>query len=661
MHAELCRDRSEIRLLQLESEESSATGVGTGPIRCSISHVSLDGKPTYTAVSYRWTGGPSVIHVCDGDTQRRLHVCANLEAALRQIRDHTQTTRPGLLIWADAICINQEDEVEKSWQVGMMGRIYEQAAFTLVWLGEDGGERGEFALQQLRVFGEAHASRQSPTRYFVQSGHDPFCLVERAGELESDMLEDFTRSAKCGSMGEDMEQAWAAVALLLEREYWSRVWMIQEVALSRMIFILCGGEVTNGFYLPVALSVFQQRFDWPGLMMKVQRGEAYSKLLWWIGTKLMVGTQAVFMTKLLLWGSRRQRDMALSGPYGPRIPLTALLCKACLPSARFYATNRSDLVYALLGLSSDASELDISPDYSLSDSEVYTNVARSLLTKQHHTWILSLNHHPKSIPDLPSWVPDWSVASPCVALQRSRINEATSIRSTTSTISSTPSVLDEEFDASRGLSSNNSPPSSSLGLLGLNVVFMDEVAAVGHSYSELGSNSEQFEKGKPDHRTRLWLLELQRLLTSAVSKGDGHRSTRIARVAMTGHNIGQITSRTGVSPGTALEDVASLVPGILAGLLEQGTEHLYLPLSGVISIYCRNRRAFVTSKGRLGIGSLDTKIGDAAAVVLGAQVPFLLRMAAERRWQLVGEVYIEGLMQGESFGDSPAVEVVELC
>ncbi|KAK3394951.1 hypothetical protein B0H63DRAFT_462440 [Podospora didyma] len=192
---------------------------------------------------------------------------------------------------------------------------------------------------------------------------------------------------------------------------------------------------------------------------------------------------------------------------------------------------------------------------------------------------------------------------------------------------------------------------------------MDEVATVGQCYLGLGSDDEhgQLGDGRLDSRTRLWLFELQRLAQSSLSEGTGNQSVRIARVAMTGHTIPQTTSLSGISLETAWGDFESLMPGIMDGSLKHGTEHYYLPLSSVIRSYCRNRRAFVTSKGWLGIGPLDIKEGDAAAVVVGAQVPFLLRMAQERRWRLVGEAYVEGLMNGESFGDRPAVEVIELC
>jgi hypothetical protein len=42
-----------------------------------------------------------------------------------------------LLIWADAVCINQEDVLERNFQVANMIHIYSRAASVLLWTGED--------------------------------------------------------------------------------------------------------------------------------------------------------------------------------------------------------------------------------------------------------------------------------------------------------------------------------------------------------------------------------------------------------------------------------------------------------------------------------------------------------------------------------------------
>jgi hypothetical protein len=66
-------------------------------------------------------------------------VTLNLFHALQHFRlpDRERT------LWADAICISQLNPAEKGAQVQLMGKIYESALKTLVWLGVDREEVAE--------------------------------------------------------------------------------------------------------------------------------------------------------------------------------------------------------------------------------------------------------------------------------------------------------------------------------------------------------------------------------------------------------------------------------------------------------------------------------------------------------------------------------------
>jgi len=59
------------------------------------------------------------------------NITASLETALRDIRHATLKSQ----IWADAICINQQDVLERYQQLLTMGRIYSTAANTIIYLG----------------------------------------------------------------------------------------------------------------------------------------------------------------------------------------------------------------------------------------------------------------------------------------------------------------------------------------------------------------------------------------------------------------------------------------------------------------------------------------------------------------------------------------------
>jgi len=120
--------RHTIRIIELDS------GTYDSPLSCSLTNASLDEKPAYDAISYCWGGQtPSAAITCNGAP---FSITQNLHDALRQFRSPERSVS----LWADALCINQEDIEEKNKQVPMMGRIYGQANEVKIWLGpEDEG------------------------------------------------------------------------------------------------------------------------------------------------------------------------------------------------------------------------------------------------------------------------------------------------------------------------------------------------------------------------------------------------------------------------------------------------------------------------------------------------------------------------------------------
>lgn len=126
----LCGDASAqtIRIVDL------LPGDSTDPIACQLKYVSLDDRPKFEAISYCWGGQvPGVEIECNGG---RMKITKNLSDALRAFRKLDTI----ILLWADAICINQKDNDEKTCQVPLMGRIYGQARNVKIWLGEESQE-----------------------------------------------------------------------------------------------------------------------------------------------------------------------------------------------------------------------------------------------------------------------------------------------------------------------------------------------------------------------------------------------------------------------------------------------------------------------------------------------------------------------------------------
>jgi hypothetical protein len=149
----------------------------------------------FEALSYTW-----VTPVLDDDIiieHSRTPITLNLGQALRALRKPDTT----LYIWADALCINQADNAEKSWQVEKIFAIFGKAQATVVWLGPQ-GQYAAFAIEVLREnldhlrtmpaddwyshFGRRDFSvRKDPPRYYVFNKPED-CKNEDGLQLDSD-------------------------------------------------------------------------------------------------------------------------------------------------------------------------------------------------------------------------------------------------------------------------------------------------------------------------------------------------------------------------------------------------------------------------------------------------------------------------------------------
>lgn len=127
-------------------------------IICNIRAASIRDPPEYRALSY-FRGGSSQTRriVVNGS---EFWVGRNLESALRQLRRERETST----LWVDAICINQNDKVEKSPQVILMSRIYLQAYQVVVWLGELGVYE-HIALTAIEYFMDPARTLESPRHH----------------------------------------------------------------------------------------------------------------------------------------------------------------------------------------------------------------------------------------------------------------------------------------------------------------------------------------------------------------------------------------------------------------------------------------------------------------------------------------------------------------
>ncbi|KAJ4256787.1 hypothetical protein NW762_008883 [Fusarium torreyae] len=141
LYQPLNTNRHEIRLLEILSESPN------DKVECKLHTVPLTPETYYVCLSYVW-GDPSVTEEITVDGFPR-QVTVNLATALRHLKKHwmeielesdSNLDTSKFRLWADAVCINQDDIAERSAQVSMMANIYSSAEMVLAWISSDDGD-----------------------------------------------------------------------------------------------------------------------------------------------------------------------------------------------------------------------------------------------------------------------------------------------------------------------------------------------------------------------------------------------------------------------------------------------------------------------------------------------------------------------------------------
>ncbi|OQV09892.1 hypothetical protein CLAIMM_13969 [Cladophialophora immunda] len=254
-----------------------------------------------------------------------------------------------------------------------MGRIYGSAVRTIADLGEwirnsqDGAQLAEKVSRLL--------TDKSPSS--MERRDTPTSLALLGQWLTEYDLPDMS------------DPIWKEVMSILRRLWFRRVWIIQEFALSAEINFLGGTDL-------ISIDDF--------VLLKKQLSHVRLFLLDYAHMSVFEQLE----TSKNITAQNTLFDVRTSIKSRHPLPLPKLLND----SRNFYASDPRDKIFALFALASDAQELGLRADYSLSTIRVFHQTARALLEKQNAIEVLfevgsgSLFWILHSI-DSPSWVPDW--------------------------------------------------------------------------------------------------------------------------------------------------------------------------------------------------------------------------------------------------------------
>ncbi|KAM7210539.1 Heterokaryon incompatibility protein (HET) domain containing protein [Rhypophila decipiens] len=294
-----------IRLVQL-----LPNGDDNAPLRCQLlDYPILSGKigcHLYDALSYIWGPPPNTreIEVLDASDCWILSIRENCHAALVRLRDPVLPR----FIWVDSICINQDDNKEKTHQVQMMTKIYALASRVVVWLREPGHGNSPSGVSRALELIRRGADHHSGDIVMVRSDR-PFKLAARDA---------------------------ADMSLLLQRSWFRRIWVLQEISAAREVVMIEGPQEINGFTFASGLE-----------LLKLDASESPKEHLDAIRRTQMAAT-------LIQRALSRSRMLSPKDLSSDQFTLGVDTLSALIDMFHDHdATDRRDKLFALLGMGSD--------------------------------------------------------------------------------------------------------------------------------------------------------------------------------------------------------------------------------------------------------------------------------------------------------------------
>lgn len=517
--------------------------------------------------------------------------------------------------WIDAICIDQTCGEEKAKQVAMMGDIYINASLVLIWLGPE-EEDSTLALDNVRTATWAAARKVGAAHDFVDLHLDE---VQR----------------------EPNPRAWRAIGKLFLRAWFHRMWTIQEFLLAADIGIACGQRAVKFW--------------------------AFSDL-----------AKALQMAKPILWDENDSEEDRLKIRQG--VETFVHLCELRSDGAVVDGLEDGDLlgllnlsrlrdctlpvdrIWSLLGLARPELRNALSAFVDYSESGIrnyhcaYINFARTFLHTDSHLALFSYTTSLGAAQNCPSWVPDYN----------------------TRPSSQYAPLINTERQYHAGVPLNSDPVqtaticfppcTTSLIINGFCIDFVEEVVVPTFQAADARTEISYAD-------IKAWEEECLLLARRATSTPKYQK--RLIPPSHWRTLVGNCMASNDGTPSRCTPETESAYYHFILFLKHKTPQQgeWFLPLSDeefsnaarywrAVSLLMYSYRYFCTKDGRVGLGPKGMKKGDAVVVFGGARVPHLVRFAwasgciglseeeGDRRvtGKLIGDAYVDELMEGEVFG-----------
>ncbi|KAF2107901.1 heterokaryon incompatibility protein-domain-containing protein [Lophiotrema nucula] len=581
-------------------------GQKTDGIKCKlvIMPVGDDTQP-YEAISYVWGDPNDTAPIeCNGSI---VQVTRNLEDALRIFRYETRERT----LWADAICINQQDSEEKNQQVRRMDQVFRGAVRVLAWLATDPqGIAGDCF--QLIVETNKHLDQR-----YLEEGYVPIYVP--LGNLPFPI--------------EDNKDHWKKVGILTDLEWFKRAWIVQEIALARECELYWGTHNMDIAHV-FELACWLYRND----VLRSQLVAINVNIRYVILIDSIVSIHTAYSVDRS-WKS----TLPLLENIFERRKGSPLFVEVLKTAKDFKASKGEDHVYAFLGSSRATDEetgnLLIDPEYGLGIDDAYFNIACALLqNRREGPWLLtSVDHtHYEDSSSLhrPSWVPRWNIpqygwiAASHFWYRAGGTESSFCANVHGKTLRLSGVVLDIVTWTSPVFKWKN---------VRLDIAQWDEeLRTTGDCFVDLVRKEAQAVSELDEDEYSLTLLLGYNNTDPLQFSLDQHRNDwnaylRQARAAVSRLNDNEASDN---QVNDKSQDLVRV--NFIASQLE----------------YCHDKRLVHTQDGRIGIVPRITKVDDVCCIILGSSVPFILRpIPGSSHYLLVGECYIHNVMRGEILAD----------
>jgi hypothetical protein len=622
-------DSGNIRLLYLLPGETGDQLQGV------IIHVPYKSAGTYRALSYVWGTDQRTQELMTPDGV--LRITFSLNKALRGLRHKNKA----IMLWVDAICINQKDNKEKAQQIRLLPKIFQTAASTYAFL--EGGKGSDAAIEMLmQVRAKAGCDEKSKLETYTtdgtesELGNDSECETDSGESTEAD---DGT-SSKDGPDAEDWPEdlprvpaswndrciphlddaIWTSVGAVFALSWFRRIWIIQEIVAAPNVKIVCGKWIIDWNDLHLAMEIVDRQ------VQLSDNDFSHLKSSWEPFLSLAAQRE---------WEVRHHRWTLIM----------------LLENFRYAESTLSrDRLFALLGLASDGNEAAFEPDYDSPLEGVVLKFARVFVRQGRGMQLLyraGLSHQSHRFP---SWIPDWTVRRP------------------SSLHDSSEGGITFAASGPQQAKIKCIPDTDELIVEGYAVDVVESISASSNVeqeweryFKEVDAmvDSAVLSPVRDSHEDLKWKVPIAGVLYPKVAVSGGldlQSSYTALRNYINGKQKGKAIEENGYSVnGTAHSTAYAMDLGQMAANSFQKQSTSYI---AALQDTLYGWRFVITERGYVGVVPNMARIGDVVAILKGGRVPFILQESVARpgAFRLVGECYIHCMMNGEGLSLQGVVE-----